>query len=104
MRHLGALLFALSATTSIAHTSEQQHFSPEEQELVNVQKARMDAAARRDLEVWSGYVAEDCIFSGDDGSLMTKAQMIAYYKKVPAEYDRALDPRNTPFICMEILL
>jgi hypothetical protein len=94
MRHLSVLLFALSTAASFAHTSEQQHFSPAEQEVVNVQKARMDAAARRDLEAWSGYVAEDCIFSGDDASLMTKAQMIAYYKKVPADYDRALDPRE----------
>jgi len=94
MTHLGLLLFALFTGTSFAHTSEPQHFPPAEQEVVNVQKARMDAAARRDLEAWSGYVAEDCIFSGDDGSLMTKAQMIAYYKKVPAEYDRALDPRE----------
>jgi Domain of unknown function (DUF4440)/Domain of unknown function (DUF3471) len=94
MRHLSFLLIALSTAASFAHTSEEQQFSPEEQELVNVQRARMDAAARRDLEAWSGYVAEDCIFSGDDGSLLTKAQMISYYKKVPAEYDRALDPRE----------
>lgn len=94
MRHLSALLFALFAAASIAHTSEPQQFSPAEQEVVNVQKARMEAAARRDLEAWSGYVANDCIFSADDGSLLTKAQMIAYYKKVPAEYDRALDPRE----------
>jgi hypothetical protein len=36
----------------------------------------------------------ETIFSGDDGSLLTKAQMIAYYKNVPAEYDRALEPRE----------
>jgi Domain of unknown function (DUF4440) len=94
MRHLIAVLFAFSTALCFAQTSEKQQFSPAEQEVVNVQKARMDAAARRDLDAWSGYVAEDCIFSGDDGSLMTKAQMIAYYKKVPAEYDRALDPRE----------
>jgi len=94
MRHLSVLLFALFTAASFARTSEQQQFSPVEQEVVNIQKARMDAAARRDLEVWSRYVAEDCIFSGDDGSLQTKAQMIVYYKKVPAEYDRALDPRE----------
>jgi Domain of unknown function (DUF4440) len=94
MRHLIAVLFAFSTALCFAQTSEKQQFSPAEQEVVNVQRARMDAAARRDLDAWSGFVAEDCIFSGDDGSLMTKAQMIAYYKKVPAEYDRALDPRE----------
>ena len=94
MKQLGVLLFALFTAVSFGGSSGQQQFSPAEQEVVNVQKARMDAAARRDLEAWSGYVAEDCIFSGDDGSLLTKAQMIAYYKKVPAEYDRALEPRE----------
>jgi hypothetical protein len=94
MRYLGVLLSALIAATSFGHTSEQQQFSPAEREVVNVQRARMDAAARRDLETWAGYVAEDCIFSGDDGSLLTRDQMVAYYKKVPAEYDRALDPRE----------
>jgi hypothetical protein len=94
MRHVRILLFALSTAASIAHASEPQQFSPAEQEIVNVQKARMDAAARRDLGAWSGYVADDCIFSGDDGSFLTKSQMIAYYRKVPAEYDRALDPRE----------
>ena len=94
MRYLGVLLFALSTALSLAQTSEQQKFSPAEQEVVNVQKARIDAAARRDIEAWSRYVAEDCIFSDDDGGLVTKAQMIAHYNNVPAEYDRALDPRE----------
>jgi hypothetical protein len=94
MRHLSVLLFALFTAACLARTSEPQQFSPAEQEVVNIQKARMDAAARRDLEAWSRYVADDCIFSGDNGSLLTKAQMIAYYKKVPAEYDRALEPRE----------
>jgi len=94
MRYLGLVLFALCMTPSLGNAGAGQKFSPAEQEVVDVQKARMDAAARRDMAAWSRYVAEDCIISGDNGTVQTKAQIMAYYKKVPAEYDRALDPRE----------
>ena len=94
MRQLACIFLWLSPIAMWGSATEAQKLSPTEQEVVDVQRARMEAAARRDLEAWSVYVADDCIFSGDDGSLLTKAQMIAYYKRVPAEYDRALDPRE----------
>jgi hypothetical protein len=106
MRYPGLLLFSFSmgliaSTVNAARVNpvtsnapQAQKFSPAEQELIRVQKARMDAAAQRDMAAWSRFVAEDCIFSGDDGSLHTKAEMMAYYKKVPAEYDHAIDPRD----------
>ena len=94
MHSLGRLLLAACATALAGTTAAAQTFSPDELGVVKVQRARMDAAARRDLTAWSRYVADDCIFSGDDGSIATKAKMLAYYTKVPADYDRALDPRE----------
>jgi ketosteroid isomerase-like protein len=92
MRHLACLLFAL-CTTAAAYNAEAQKLSPAEQEVVNVSKARIEAAANRDMAAWTRYVAEDCIFT-DGGSISTKAQMLEHYKKVPAKYDRALNPRD----------
>ena len=92
MRHLACLLFAL-CTTAAAYNAEAQKLSPVEQEVVNVSKARLEAAANRDMTAWTRYVAEDCIFSAG-GTISTKAQMLEHYKKVPAKYDRALDPRD----------
>jgi ketosteroid isomerase-like protein len=74
--------------------TETQKLSLTEQEVVNVNKARMEAAANRDMAAWTRYVAEDCLFSTDGGTVSTKAQMLAHYKKVPAMLDRALDPRE----------
>jgi ketosteroid isomerase-like protein len=92
MRYLVCLLAAL-CTTAAAYNAEAQKLSPAEQEVVNVSKARMEAAANRDMAAWTRYVAEDCIFT-NGGSISTKAQMLEHYKKVPAKYDRALNPRD----------
>ena len=94
MRYFGIALFALCMTPCSGNAAGGQKFTPAEQEVIDVQKARMEAAARRDMAAWSRYVAEDCIISGENGTVQTKAQMMTYYKKVPAEYDRALDPRR----------
>jgi ketosteroid isomerase-like protein len=93
MRYLVCLLAALYSTAISGNIAEAQKLSPAEQEVVNVSKARMEAAANRDMVAWTRYVAEDCIFT-DGGSISTKAQMLEHYKKVPAMYDRALNPRD----------
>ena len=38
---------------------------------------------RRDMAAWSRYVADDCIFSTDEGTLQTKAQFIEHEGKLP---------------------
>jgi ketosteroid isomerase-like protein len=93
MRHLAYLLLALCTTAVGSNVSEAQKLSPAEQEVVNVSKARLEAAANRDMAAWTRYVAEDCIFT-EGGTILTKAQMLEHYKKIPAKYDRALDPRD----------
>jgi ketosteroid isomerase-like protein len=94
MRYLVGLLAALCSTAISGNMAEAQKLSPAEQEVVNVSKARMEAAANRDMAAWTRYVGEDCIFSTDGGTIATKAQMLEHYKKVPANYDRALDPHD----------
>ena len=93
MRHLVCVLLA-ACFASFPNALRSQTLAPAEQEVVGAIRARMDAAAQRQVETWARYVADGCILSSDDGSLMTKAQMLAHYKKVRAEYDRALDPRD----------
>jgi len=56
--------------------------------------ALRDTALRRDMAAWSHYVADDCIFSTDDGVLETKAQFIEHVGKLPPEYDRSVNPRD----------
>jgi hypothetical protein len=54
----------------------------------NVSRSGVPSSAgdRRDGS-WSRDVADDCIFSDDDGNLTTKAKMIDQEKTWPPEYD-----------------
>jgi Domain of unknown function (DUF4440) len=73
---------------------DQPNFSPAQQEGLNVRNALRETALRRDMTAWSRYVADDCIFSTDDGELKTKAQAIAHIGRMPPEYDHSVNPRD----------
>lgn len=62
--------------------------------MVNVSLALREAALKRDMVAWPRYVADDCIFSTDDGAIATKDQAIERYKKLPADYDHSINPRD----------
>jgi ketosteroid isomerase-like protein len=93
MRFLTCLLIALVMPANIG-ASDQPTLSPAEQEVVNVSKARIDAASKRDISALVRYFADDCILSTDDGTVITKAQLMEHYRKATAAYDRLLDPRD----------
>ena len=93
MRILTCLLVALCLSASILGAQDQPKLSPAQQEVLNVRIALRETALRRDMAAWSRYVADDCIFSTDDGALTTKAQFIEHHKKLPPEYDQSTNPR-----------
>jgi hypothetical protein len=94
MRYLACLLVALCISASMIRAQDQQKFSPAEQEVLNVRNALRETALRRDMTAWSRYVADDCIFSTDDGELNTKAQAIEHVGKMPPAYDHSVNPRD----------
>lgn len=94
MRILTCLLVALCLSASILGAQDQPKLSPAQQEVLNVRIALRETALRRDMAAWSRYVADDCIFSTDDGALTTKAQFIEHHKKLPPEYDHSTNPRD----------
>jgi YD repeat-containing protein len=93
MRDVMCLVAALCITASV-YAVDPHKFSPAEQEVLNVSKARMEASNRLDHAAWARYVAEDCIFSDDDGNVCTKAQVMEHTKNLRPGYDRSLDPRD----------
>jgi hypothetical protein len=93
MRYMITLiLFWLNATALYA--TEPPKYSPAEQEVLNVRNTLRETALKRDMAAWSRFVADDCIFSTDDGTLISKAQFIRHIGKLPPEYDRSADPRH----------
>lgn len=94
MRSTIGVLITVCLSASVLYGTEQPKLSPAEQEVVNVSLTIRDAALRRDMEAWSRYVSDDCIFSTDDGTLATKAQTMAHSRKMPADYDHSVNPRD----------
>lgn len=94
MRYLTCFLIAFCLLASTIRAQDSPKLSPAEQEVLNVRNALRDAALKRDMTAWSRHVADDCIFSTDDGELNTKAQIIEHLKKLPPDYDRSVNPRD----------
>ena len=92
MRFVAYLCLALCIPASMIRAQEQPKFSPAQQEVLDAHKARIAASERHDFATWSRYVADDCIFSDDDGVLHTKANSLEQWGKVPPEYDYDVNP------------
>ncbi len=95
MRQLTCLLVALCIPASTIYAADQATLSPAQQEVVDARKARVAAAERRDFAAWSAAVADDCIYSNDDGGISTdvKPKTKERWKK-PIEYDREVNARD----------
>jgi len=88
------VLAALCLSAGMIDAADQPKFSPAQQEVINAHEARTEASNKRDQAAYSRYVADDCIFSTDNGAVITKAQLMAHVGKLPVEYDHSVNPRD----------
>lgn len=93
MRYFTCLLVALCISGSTTRAQNPPKFSPAQQEVLDTFRAMVQAGERRDGS-WDRYVADDCIFSDDDGNLTTKAKIINHAESWPREYDRVVNYRD----------
>jgi hypothetical protein len=93
MRHLTCVLASLCILASTLPASDQAKLSPEQQEVFNVSQARRDANNRRDMKAAASFIADECIFSSDDGALITKTQYLKI-GDLPLAYDHSTDARE----------
>ena len=94
MPHLACFLIVLCTFGNMTYGSDQPQLLPAQQEVLNASQAKSDARNRRDIATWAASVADDCVFSNDDGVLLTKAQLMKFYEKHPIEYDHSTNPRD----------
>lgn len=94
MRSFLYLLLPFCLAASLVCAQDAPKFSPAQLEVLKVRETLRQSALNRDMATWSRYVADDCIFSADDGTLQTKAQFIEHVGKMPAAYDRSENPRE----------
>jgi len=94
MRYFTCVLVAFCIPASMIGAMDQAKLSPAQQEVLDASLARRDAANRRDWEAAARYIADDCLFSTDDGVVITKAQYLEHMRKLPFEYDHSTNPRE----------
>ncbi|MBV8051505.1 MAG: DUF4440 domain-containing protein [Acidobacteriaceae bacterium] len=87
-------LVALWVSAGMIGAADQPKLTPTQQEVISAHEARTAASNKRDQAAYSRYVADDCIFSTDNGTVATKAQVMAHVGKLPTEYDRSTKPRE----------
>ena len=89
-----ACLIAFWLFSSVSYAVDPTKLSPVEQQVVHTSQMRAEAFNQRDSAGWARSVADDCVFSSDDGDLMTKAQMLENLRKRPAAYDHGVNRRD----------
>ena len=95
MRYSICLFVALCIPASMIRAQDQPKFSPAQQEVLDAHNARIAAGEKRDYATWSRYVADDCIYSDDDGILDTNHKAhIRELWKLPLAYDHGVNPRD----------
>ena len=95
MRCVTCLLAALCLSASTLYAPEPPKLSPAQQEVLDAHRARVEAGEKRDYATFSRLVADDCIYSDDDGVLDTnpKAHIMEHWK-LPLAYDHGVNPRD----------
>lgn len=94
MHYFVCLVVLLCVSSEMFYGADKPRLPPEQQEVIDLHNAIRDAARKRDFKVWAPYIADDCIFSDDDGVLVTKAQVIAHDRALPLEYDHNENQRD----------
>ena len=95
MRYFICIAVALGIFAITLRAQDRSKFSPAQRDVLDAQNARIAAGERRDYVTWSRYVADDCIYSDDDGVLDTnpKASILELWK-LPLAYDHGVNPRD----------
>jgi hypothetical protein len=95
MRYVACLFVALCIPASIIHAQDKPKFSPAQQEVLEAHNARIAAGEKRDYATYSRLVADECIYSDDDGILDTNPKVhILEFWKLPLAYDHGVNSRD----------
>jgi ketosteroid isomerase-like protein len=89
------LLVALCLSCNMTCAQDQPKFSSAQQEVLDAHKLRVEAVEKRDFATYSRLVADDCMYSTDDGVLYTppKTHVLERWK-LPLVYDYGVNPRD----------
>lgn len=81
MRLLGFLGVTLIVASGCKGATNSMAADAAEREIPLVLQERLDALGRGDLEAYSSFLAEDCIFLDDDGQRTDKAATVKHFRE-----------------------
>jgi hypothetical protein len=95
MRSIPCVFVTVCLFASMICAQDQPRFSPAQQEVLDARNARIEAGDRRDYATWSRFVADDCIYSTDDGEIDTNVKPHTLESwNLPLAYDHGVNPRD----------
>lgn len=94
MPRLSVLVVFLCMPPMLKSAPQPSPFTREQKEVIQAHNTIREAVRKRDFSAWSPYVAEDCIFSDEDGELITKAKLIEHLRNLPLVYDHSENQRD----------
>jgi hypothetical protein len=68
--------------------------APAAPNLEKITQELLDAISRGDQDVWSHYLADECVFTTEDGETLTKKEMIDQIHPLPPGYSGTLKMAN----------
>ena len=93
MRRLTTLFAMIFISVQFTQAKDVQKLTATEQVVFDTTNRLHDAFDRRDMASWSRNVESNCIFSSDDGMLLTKGQIMAR-GKLPHDFEYAVNRRE----------
>ena len=93
MRRITTLFAMMLISVQFTHAKDLERLTPAERDVFGVANRMHDAFDRRDMASWSRNVESNCIFSSDDGILLTKNQIMER-GNLPHDFEYALNRRE----------
>jgi len=94
MRLFVLTVVSVCLSTLGLHASGNPELTAGQREILALHQSMAAALQNRDLTEWAKFVADNCIFSSDDGELTTKAQIVENMKTLAPAYDRSENHRD----------
>ena len=91
-----AIVFAMALASLPGHAQNTNHPTGNGasdaivEQLKRATQELLDAVARGDVAVWRKYLAEDCVYSDEEGNVKTREDLLKELKPLPKNYFGAI--------------
>lgn len=94
MRLLSAALLMLFIVICFEQTKAQVSTSQVEQELKQITQQLLDGVTNGDKTVWEKFLADNCVYTDEEGNTLTKKELVSQLRPLPEGYKGSLKVSN----------